>query len=148
MSESTIIRATEPMDAQGIAELLAELNYATSPDAVISRLNDLQQSGAAAFVATSGDHVLGLLTVCRMSVLHRARDDARISTLVVAKSARNTGVGRALVDRANEWAKTKGCGRIEVTSGNARTDAHAFYLHLGFEQTSQRFSKTFHLDEL
>ncbi len=139
------IRPAVTEDAAGIAPRLAELTYATQPEQVTRRLADLQQAGGVALVAVDATgqdpSILGLVTVQRNSVLHRSADDARISSLVVAEHARGQGIGRRLIAAAEDWAKQHGCARIEVTSGNARTAAHAFYRHLGYEQTSQRFSK-------
>jgi len=47
----------------------------------------------------------------------------------------------ALIPRAEEEARAAGCDRLEVTSGEWREDAHAFYRDLEFEETSKRFIK-------
>lgn len=141
--EPVEIRPAVTHDSAGIAERLAELGYETSSDQVLSRLRDLSVAGAAVFVAVCGDRVLGVVTVQRNSVLHRKEDDARITSLEVAPSVRRQGVGRRLVIEAERWAHAAGCGRIEVTSGNARGEAHDFYARVGYEQTSLRFSKVF-----
>jgi GNAT superfamily N-acetyltransferase len=62
--------------------------------------------------------------------------------LIVDARCRSTGIGRALVNAAERMFAEAGCGMVEVTSNIRRTDAHAFYQHLGYELTSTRFMKT------
>ena len=76
-----------------------------------------------------------------MPVLHRERPVGRITALVVDVEQRKGGVGRALVTAAEQALTRSGCGLLEITSHQRRVDAHAFYKHLGYEQTSVRFAK-------
>jgi GNAT superfamily N-acetyltransferase len=66
---------------------------------------------------------------------------ARITALVVAATARGIGVGRALLAATEAYAWSTGCVRIEVTSGDHRPDAHAFYERLGYHVDERRFIK-------
>ena len=75
-------------------------------------------------------------------MLHRAKPIRRISALVVDARYRSKGIGRAIVDAAEQMFRDAGCGSVEVTSNMRRTDAHAFYARLGYELTSARFIKT------
>jgi ribosomal protein S18 acetylase RimI-like enzyme len=44
-------------------------------------------------------------------------------------------------DAAVYALRTGGCMLVEVTTNDRRTQAHAFYRHLGYERTSLRFMK-------
>ena len=85
--------------------------------------------------------VLGVLSLHRFPGLHDDADIALITALVVAERARGLGVGRRLVDTATETARRWGCARLIVTTHVRRTDAHAFYEHIGFELTGRRYVK-------
>jgi GNAT superfamily N-acetyltransferase len=76
------------------------------------------------------------------SVIHRSRDVAWLTALVVEESARGTGVGRALVAAVEQFAEAAGCERLSVTTHERRADARAFYTRLGLEQTGRRFGKS------
>ncbi|MCA9108197.1 MAG: GNAT family N-acetyltransferase, partial [Planctomycetales bacterium] len=76
-------------------------------------------------------------------VLHRPRPVGRITALYVMDAFRNGGIGRELVDAAENELTKCGCGIIEITSNFQLPKAHAFYEHLGYNQTSVRLAKTF-----
>lgn len=76
-----------------------------------------------------------------MRVLHRPAPVGRISMLVVDAKLRNRGIGEALVRAAEHALVASGCQIVEVTSNNARTDAHRFYERLGYERTSVRLAR-------
>jgi ribosomal protein S18 acetylase RimI-like enzyme len=76
-----------------------------------------------------------------MTVLHRAQPVGRITSLAVDPRARGRGLGRALMDAAEDELRARGCGLIEVTSHMRREEAHTFYEHLSYERTSYRFMR-------
>jgi GNAT superfamily N-acetyltransferase len=57
-----------------------------------------------------------------------------LEDLIVASAQRSTGVGRQLLEAATDWARERGCTHLELDSGNARKDAHRFYVDQGMEQ--------------
>lgn len=77
----------------------------------------------------------------RTTILHRPRSVGRITSLAVDPSARDPGLGRALVEAAEEAQARDGCGMVEVTSHVRRPEPHELYRHLGYERTSLRFAK-------
>ncbi len=99
--------------------------------------------GNFALVVQGETSLLGAITLHRTVVLHRPKPVGRITSLVVDPSVRGQGLGRALVLAAEEAVVQAGCGLLEVTSHQRRTDAHSFYRHLAYEQTSFRFAKVF-----
>lgn len=65
----------------------------------------------------------------------------RITSLAVRVEARGKGIGKVLVAAAEEWAWGAGAQRMEVTSGEHRPGAHAFYQALGYLLDERRFIK-------
>ena len=142
-SSAVAIRDAIIEDYATIARLLGELGYPSTPDGVRQRLARLlPRDDTRVFVAERGASILGALAVHRMPVLTSINDIAMILALVVSEGARRTGIGRRLVDRAEEQARLWRCGRIMVTSAERRAEAHTFYERLGYEYTGRRFAKT------
>ncbi len=50
-----------------------------------------------------------------------------IMGIAVSKHCKRKGVGRALLNKIEEWAKETGAEGVRLVSGLERTDAHAFY---------------------
>ncbi len=57
-----------------------------------------------------------------------------LEDLVVTSRRRSTGIGARLLVEAAAWARERGCTHLELDSGDARRDAHRFYVDQGMEQ--------------
>jgi GNAT superfamily N-acetyltransferase len=136
------IRAADLHDAPAMSELLSELGFPSSAAVVSERLEALSADGESTLVAVRGGEVIGLLTLHITPVLHRPTPVGRLTALVVTARERGKGVGRLLVNAAEQFFATRGCELVEVTSNLRLTDAHSFYRRLGYEATSVRFKKS------
>jgi GNAT superfamily N-acetyltransferase len=136
------VRSAKPGDATALVELIRELGHEIGEKVVRRNLPLLKKADEPPLVAILGKQVIGLIGTHRMTVIHRAKPVGRITILIVAKDARNTGVGRMLMEAAEGRLKKAGCGRIEITVGDGRTAARAFYRRLGYQRDSMRFAKT------
>jgi GNAT superfamily N-acetyltransferase len=135
------LRDAKASDAPRLAELIHFLGHEVGEKAVRKNLAALKKVGETPLVATLDKQVVGMIGLHRMVTVHRDAPVGRIPVLVVAKEAQGLGLGRMLVDAAEQWCRKKGCKLIEVTSNDRRADAHAFYRHMGYERTSIRFFK-------
>jgi len=135
------IRPAKPADAKVLVELIEFLGHDIDEKSVRRNITNLTKAGEAPLVAAIGRQVVGLCGIHRTVTVHRPAPLGRITILVVAKEAQDLGIGRMLVDAAEQLLKKAGCQLVEVTSNDRRTAAHAFYRHLGYERTSIRFFK-------
>ena len=138
-----LVRPATEADSAVVARLLSALGYPSSSADVPDRLRRLTGNGrAVVLLAARGAAVVGLATAHVLSVLNRPQDVAWLTALVVDESERGTGVGRALVDAVEAFARSAGCERLSVTTHEDRTGAQAFYVRIGLEPTGRRFGKT------
>jgi GNAT superfamily N-acetyltransferase len=138
LSRLVLIREARVDDAREIGELLAELGY---PIDAAEATRRLARESETVYVAYDRERVLGLLSIWSQLPIARARPVARITAMVVRAESRGRGIGKALLDRAVQWATDEGCDGIELTSGarDERERAHRFYERFGFHKTSYRF---------
>jgi N-acetylglutamate synthase-like GNAT family acetyltransferase len=135
------VREARRDDRGAMLHLLAELGYPADAETLDLRLDRLGgEPSAKALVAEREGEIVGLASLHVLHLIERP-PLGRLSAIVVAESARRGGVGLALMERVEREARAVGCDRLEVTSGEWRRDAHAFYRELGFEETSKRFIK-------
>lgn len=141
---SPYVRQAAATDADDIAACLSALGYGTSASLVADRLASFVGSSTdAVFVASSegGTRLLGVISAHLLPLFHTPGLLGRITSLAVRPEARGTGVGKALVTAAEEWAWASGAVRMEVTSGDHRPEAHAFYQAIGYALDERRFIK-------
>ena len=135
------LRDARPADAPRLAELIGELSHEIDTTVVRKNLGPLRTADEIPILATLGKEVVGLCGIHRMRALHRDRLVGRVNILIVTKAAQSQGIGRMLLEEAERRLRKLGCGRIEITVGEERDDAQAFYRHLGYERTTIRFQK-------
>jgi len=137
-----LIRNALIADAPKIVNLIAQLGYEAGADLIAYKLAALSRSAdEAVFLAIDGERVVGCLSAHAHELFHVPGKLGRITALVVDADARGLGVGRALLDWAADYFRARGCIRIEVTSGEHRSGAHAFYRAMGFIEDERRFIK-------
>jgi len=64
-----------------------------------------------------------------------------IDNIVVRKDSRRQGVGRLLLERAEQWALARGADMVELNVWEFNTGARLFYQALGYETASRKMWK-------
>ena len=139
---SLVIRPATLTDFAGIAGLVSDLGYPTSPSQMQRRLEAiLADHDYQTLVACDGDHIVGFVGM-RSGPLYEADGSyGQIMALAVAASHHRRGVGRTLMQAAETKLIESGVRELIVTSGNHRAGAHAFYESCGFSFTGRRYRK-------
>jgi GNAT superfamily N-acetyltransferase len=135
------IRRARPEDYAQVAELSAQLGYASGANDIEARIVPMQESGEHdVFVAqTASGGIAGWIGVF---VYRTVEADARVevSGLVVDAKARSQGVGQRLLERAEQWTREKGLRAIGLRTNVTRERAHAFYERQGYEHNKTQRS--------
>jgi ribosomal protein S18 acetylase RimI-like enzyme len=137
------VRTAKPGDAPRLVELIGYLGHEIDEKALRKNLKALKKSGELPLVATIGKNIVGMCGVGARTVVSRPAPLGRITTVVVDEAAQDLGIGRILIEAAEEWMRKRGCQLVEVTSADRRSRAHGFYRHLGYDRTGIRFVKKF-----
>lgn len=139
------IRLAKLEDAQAIAQLMVQLGYASNPELISGKLKLLAANPLdCVFVALQGESLVGVMSVHALELFHAPGRLGRITALVIDSAHRQQGIGKLLFQRAEQFFIQTNCVRVEVTSGNHRPGAHAFYQALGFQIDERRFIKHLH----
>ena len=75
------------------------------------------------------------------SLTSRGAVRVRVGSVQVEAASRSRGIGREMMAFAEEAARARGAGLIELSSDKARHDAHRFYERLGFARSHDGFKK-------
>lgn len=143
MSQTIInVRRATENDATPISGLLNELGYSLEVAHVKKNIMLLSSSSSdTVLVAEAGSSIAGVISFHVIPLFHVVGNLGRISSLVVSSQWQRHGVGRKLVQAAEDFGWSRGCLRIEVTSGDQREGAHTFYQRLGYQLDERRFIK-------
>lgn len=91
--------------------------------------------GARILLATMAGQPVGTLTYFVLPLLtHGGGAAALVEAVAVAPDQQGRGIGRALMQAALALAEEAGCYKLALSSNLKRSQAHAFYEHLGFER--------------
>lgn len=88
----------------------------------------------------AGGTVIGCLQATYIPGLGKGgAERALFEAVRVRADRRGGGRGRALMERAVERARERGCALVQLTSDKRRVDAHRFYTGLGFTPSHEGF---------
>jgi GNAT superfamily N-acetyltransferase len=103
-------------------------------------LHEIAAGPGCVLVAEAGGEVVG---VCQLIIFRHLQAKgglcAEVESVHVHPRLRGQGIGRLLMGAAIERARELGCYRIQLTSNDARPDAHRFYEALGFVDSHHGF---------
>ena len=138
-----LIREAKVEDAAVICSISSkDLGYECKEFFVKERLEKLDEKREAVFVAELEGKVAGYVHAEVYSLLYY-ESMVNILGLAVSSACRRKGVGRALMNRVEAWAREKGIREMRLNSGGTRKEAHEFYRAIGFddEKVQMRFIK-------
>jgi GNAT superfamily N-acetyltransferase len=141
-----VMRAMEPRDMEAVRCLLAQLSgYEMTPDEMRDRLDYAAASPIDwLFVCEVEGVVRGVLGFRLREQLERVSRYGEVYLIVADQDVRRQGIGRAMMDFAEQFAREQGCIGTWLVSGFRReAEAHKFYKRLGYEATGYRFVKLF-----
>ncbi|MEV6489774.1 GNAT family N-acetyltransferase [Actinoplanes sp. NPDC051633] len=154
MSDAEVcVRRYEPRDREAAVLLATRLETGVAhwrdADAVRravvgwveASLANADAEDQAVFVAEVGGDVVGLVTVAER--MHFTGEiDAYVGELVVKCTHERRGVGRLMMNAAEEWARRRGLRYLTLETGAANRPARAFYDRCGYQEEDVRLTKT------
>ena len=141
---SVKIRNAELTDAYAIAGICKnDLGYECDEALVGEKLKLIDNNREQVFVADVDGIVAGFIHIELYNVIY-CEKGSNLLGLAVSSDYRKNGIGRAMLKRAEEWAKSNGAKWVRLNSGENRKDAHRFYRNLGYDNEKRqiRFIKT------
>ena len=144
-----VLRGIERGEVAAAVALIAEGTLSPGVEDV-TRLDDYWQAvldtrarGGDVVVATLAGEVVGMCQILIFRHFQRTAGwCAELESVYVRSDHRGRGVGGALIDYAEDFARRKGCYRVQLTSRHERVDAHRFYARHGYEPVAQGFKKS------
>jgi GNAT superfamily N-acetyltransferase len=130
----------EPHEAETVAALLIEFRNHMGSDwpsdnaflAGVERLIDERDTDYVLGAPHAGAAPAGVVQLRFRFGIWRAGGDCLVEDVFVSESARGSGLGRTLVERATTRALERGCRRMELDTNETNAAAIALYESLGF----------------
>ena len=146
------IRRATTEDIDALLKMAAEMTASASaevwklhPDGSRPAYEEaIASSESTAFVALADGEIVGVLVAQAHSDPTgppATRRYVQLSELGVREGYRRRGIGRALVGRAERWARGRGISRVELSVEGFNDEARGFYGDLGFSARTQRLCK-------
>ncbi|OPH56913.1 GCN5 family acetyltransferase [Paenibacillus ferrarius] len=139
------IREAIAKDCLALSRLMTQLlNREITESIMKDRLDFVAQSPFDSLFVYEEDQIMGTFG---FRIRENIEDIARygeISVIVVDIEAKRKGVGRILMQYAEDLAIQNQCKGTWLVTGHTRiNEAHKFYKELGYEDTGIRFVKNF-----
>ena len=134
------LRDADVSDAARIAELTAQLGYGVDTTVAAERLSRfLARTDQRFRVAELDGRTVGWIHTAIEEYLETGAFVV-VAGLVVDRDCRGCGVGAALINEAESWARSRGLSIVRLHSSVGRTAAHRFYDRLGYRNIKTQYS--------
>lgn len=128
------VRTIVDSDIAAATVLIGQLGYEMPQEELARRLKAvLGHADHRVWVYDDGGKAVGLLHAFFRPALDKP-PEVMVQVLVIDASQRSRGVGEALMQTAEAWAREKGCTSVALYSRVDRDRAHRFYERLGYEK--------------
>lgn len=131
------VRPIEPGDRERVRDFIAQ-RWKSS--IIVTRAREHDAADLPGFLVEDEGSLLGVIT------LNDERADCEVVTIDSAEWGR--GVGSAVLDRAEQWAKDRGCDRMWLVTTNDNLRALYFYQRRGFRIVAVHRDAVMHSREL
>lgn len=132
---------------QELFELYDEYNRPRDQHPDIEEANNIlaqiRRQDAEIFVAVDPS-ILGtyMIHICH-NLTRSGRPYAIVENVICKSTIRRSGVGRQLMEHAIEYAQSKGCYKLALQTGIARTENHQFYEACGLASDKRAYQIRF-----
>ncbi len=138
------IRQASSRDAAQLAILMGQLtgNTVTEND-MINRLEYVSKNFLEElYVYDQNGKILGILGFRIRESIEEVNRYGEVSVLVTDEAHHHNGIGKTLIDFAEQHARETGCNGTWLISGLGREEqAHSFYRKMGYQVTGYLFEK-------
>lgn len=101
----------------------------------LQQLLDIPEQAQIFIAQDDATGVIGMVSAQLVISTAVGAPSAWIEDMVVLEAFRGRGVGKALLARATEWAKSRGAKRVQLMADADNAPALYFYKQLGWEPT-------------
>ena len=142
-----MIRSAQVKDALQIRDLCHQaLGYDSTLEKVAAQIDKFNQPDSGHFCFVYEEDQTGkILGYVEAEVYESLYSDAGLNILGLAvfPFAQGRGIGRQLMERMEDFAKSHQYTFIRLNSASHRKEAHVFYEHIGYKgnKTQKRFLK-------
>jgi GNAT superfamily N-acetyltransferase len=135
MNPNFTIRSALEADGPAIAQLTNELGYSASGREIEDRLTVLLSSPDQLLIVADADEQICGWLQAHANLALESGFRVEIVGLIVAENMRRQGIGKLLVQHAEQWAAKLKSKTVVVRSNVTRVESHSFYPALGYPES-------------
>jgi GNAT superfamily N-acetyltransferase len=144
MDDKIVFRIAKLYDAESIVSLSGELGYQPTLEEIKNRIERFSSRDEQEIFVAEYNEVVGWMHISLVEPLE-SKPFAELRGIVVNEDYRCKRIGTKLIEKAESWAKSKGCNRIRIRVNIKRIETREYYKKIGFtsKKTQEVFEKIF-----
>ncbi len=126
-------------DFKEIAKLCEQLGFPTTNDVALKRLEYIgNNDDHDMFVVESAEGLIVGWVHVFLTITPYTDLITEVGGLVINEADREHGIGRMLIQQAEQWAKSKQTTTVRIRSNVKRVESHMFYKAIGYEEAKKQ----------